>query len=117
MDFIQQPIQVSWQHRVFFTTGVFEPANSLLQQVLEADAVAEMPRRVLLLLEKLGFELGNDDLQRAELLAGVEEFREHLGGRLAITLLRDIGVGFEVNEMKVELIREAIRELTQRWKP
>ena len=73
--------------------------------------------RVLRLLEKLGFELGNDDLQRAELLAGVEEFREHLGGRLAITLLRGIGVGFEVNEMKVEMIREAIRELTQRWKP
>ena len=41
----------------------------------------------------LGFELFHPDLQREELLLGLEEFREHLGGRLAITLLRDIGVG------------------------
>jgi 3-dehydroquinate synthase len=77
---------------------------------------AESADRVLRLLETLGFELFHADLQREELLAGLEEFREHLGGRLAITLLRDIGVGFEVNEMKVELIREAIVELAARAK-
>ncbi len=71
----------------------------------------ESASRVLRLLETLGFELFTPDLQREELLVGLEEFREHLGGRLAITLLRDIGVGFEVNEMKMELIREAIAEL------
>jgi len=70
--------------------------------------------RVLQLLEQLGFDLFHPDLQRAELLAGLEEFREHLGGRLAITLLCDIGVGFEVNEMKVALIRESIAELAER---
>lgn len=77
---------------------------------------AESANRVLRLLEALGFELFTPDLQREELLAGLEEFREHLGGRLAITLLRDIGVGFEVNEMKRELIREAIVELANRHK-
>ena len=70
--------------------------------------------RILRLLETLGFALCNDDLQREELLAGLEEFREHLGGRLAITLLKDIGDGFEVNEMKLDLIREAIGELARR---
>jgi len=70
--------------------------------------------RILRLLETLGFALCNDDLLRGELLSGLEEFREHLGGRLAITLLKDIGVGFEVNEMKLELIREAIGELARR---
>lgn len=70
--------------------------------------------RVLQLLETLGFELFHPDLQRGELLAGLEEFREHLGGRLAITLLREIGVGFEVNEMNVALIREAIADLAER---
>jgi 3-dehydroquinate synthase len=63
----------------------------------------------------LGFALFHADLQREELLAGLEEFREHLGGRLAITLLRDIGVGFEVNEMNVALIRESIAELTTKY--
>ncbi len=32
------------------------------------------------------------------------------------TLLRDIGVGFEVNEMRLELIREAIAELSAHQK-
>ena len=75
---------------------------------------AESATRVLQLLETLGFELFTPDLQREELLAGLEEFREHLGGRLAITLLRDIGVGFEVNEMNVALIRESIADLVNR---
>lgn len=72
--------------------------------------------RILQLLETLGFKLYSPDLQRTELLAGLEEFREHLGGRLAITLLRDIGIGFEVNEMNVSLIREAVVELSARAK-
>jgi 3-dehydroquinate synthase len=63
---------------------------------------AESASRVLQLLEALGFELFSVDLQREELLAGLEEFREHLGGRLAITLLREIGVGFEVTEMNTQ---------------
>ena len=77
---------------------------------------AESASRVLRLLETLGFDLFNPDLHREELLTGLEEFREHLGGRLAITLLRDIGVGFEVNEMKLELIRDAIAELAEHRK-
>jgi 3-dehydroquinate synthase len=72
--------------------------------------------RVLQLLQTLGFALFHPDSQRDELLLGLEEFREHLGGRLAITLLRDIGVGFEVNEMDAGLIREAIVELAERFK-
>jgi len=77
---------------------------------------APSAERVLRLLAGLGFELFTLDLQREELLTGLEEFREHLGGRLAITLLRDIGVGFEVNEMKLTILREAIAELAERWK-
>jgi 3-dehydroquinate synthase len=75
---------------------------------------AEGCERVLRLLKTLGFELFHPDLQREELVVGLEEFREHLGGRLAITLLRDIGVGFEVNEMNAALIRESITELAKR---
>jgi 3-dehydroquinate synthase len=76
----------------------------------------ESAERVLRLLKALGFDLFHPDLQRDELLLGLEEFREHLGGRLAITLLRDIGAGFEVNQMEVELIRVAVLELAERFK-
>src|SRR5436190_11597079 len=47
--------------------------------------------RVLCLLESLGFELYSDELLHADsdnsflVLAGLEEFREHLGGQLTIT--------------------------------
>ena len=47
-------------------------------------------------------------------LDGLEEFREHLGGELTITLLKQIGKGFEVHEMSLAKIMEAIYELKQR---
>jgi 3-dehydroquinate synthase len=47
-------------------------------------------------------------------LAGLEEFREHLGGELTITLLRGIGQGVEVHDMDVPTVLESIQELEQR---
>jgi len=46
--------------------------------------------------------------------AGLEEFREHLGGELTITLLRDIGRGEEVHAIDTALMRESLLELEQR---
>jgi len=76
--------------------------------------------RVLVLLESLGFELFASELLHSDstgahiLLQGLEEFREHLGGQLTITLLRGIGAGFEVHDMTFAKVIEAIRELEQR---
>jgi 3-dehydroquinate synthase len=81
---------------------------------------AESAERVLGLLEALGHQLFTTDLlaknarQEFLVLEGLEEFREHLGGRLAITLLREIGIGFEMHEMNAPLIRESIQELRTR---
>lgn len=72
--------------------------------------------RVLRLLRLLGFELFHPSLLLPELVGGLEEFREHLGGRLAITLLRDVGVGFEVNEMNLSTIQASLHELVARFK-
>ena len=47
-------------------------------------------------------------------LKGLEEFREHLGGRLTITLLRGIGRGFEVHDMTYGKVLDAIHELDRR---
>ncbi len=61
--------------------------------------------RVLDILLKLGlplydeaFELRTADGKR-EVIAGLEEFREHLGGELTVLLLRDIGKGEDVHQL------------------
>ena len=46
------------------------------------------------------------------LVAGLEEFREHLGGRLTITLLRGIGDPVDVHEVDVGILRGAIASLS-----
>ena len=45
------------------------------------------------------------------LLDGLDEFREHLGGRLTIMLLRDLGTGFDVHEIDHELMEECVMTL------
>lgn len=45
------------------------------------------------------------------LLAGLTEFREHLGGELTLMLLEGIGQGVEVHEVDVSIYWDAIREL------
>ncbi len=76
--------------------------------------------RILNLLEKLGFKLFADELLNADnanlpaLLSGLEEFREHLGGELAVTLLTEIGHGVEVHEMQPRVVAAAIAELRTR---
>ena len=76
--------------------------------------------RILNLLEKLGFKLFADELLNADnanlptLLSGLEEFREHLGGELTITLINEIGHGIEVHEMYPQKIIAAIHELRVR---
>jgi len=76
--------------------------------------------RVCRLLERLGFRLWHPMLEerlddgRLAVLAGLEEFREHLGGQLTITLLTGIGTGHEVNEMDTAAIEECLGWLKQR---
>ena len=47
-------------------------------------------------------------------MRGLEEFREHLGGELTITLLRDIGTGEEVHHMEADEILQAMAWLRRR---
>jgi len=53
---------------------------------------------------------------RREVLRGLEEFREHLGGELTVTLPSPIGRGVEVHEMEESIIEEGIEYLGQRAK-
>ena len=71
--------------------------------------------RVLALLQALGLDLWVPELARtAAVVEGLDEFREHLGGRLTITLLRGIGCRLEVGEMSPELIGMSIGLLERR---
>jgi len=75
----------------------------------------EKADRIIRLFLNLGFEITNPllDIQNknSEILKGLEEFREHLGGLLTIMLLRDIGVGEEVHDLDVQLLKEASQKL------
>ena len=81
---------------------------------------AASAERVLLLLERLGFELFVNELLNVDsesnlmVLKGLEEFREHLGGQLTVTLLKGIGQGFEVHTMNLPRVIESIYELQAR---
>jgi 3-dehydroquinate synthase len=74
---------------------------------------------VLDLLRAFGFDLWAEELgthledqtHPRSVLRGLEEFREHLGGELTVTLLREIGSGLEVHEMDLSLVRRSIEEL------
>jgi len=48
------------------------------------------------------------------ILEGLDEFREHLGGALTITLLAGIGSSVEVHEMDTERVRQAMLWLKER---
>ncbi len=67
--------------------------------------------------EKIGFTLFtpaldaiNEDGER-EVFAGLKEFQEHLGGRLTIMLLEEIGRGVEVHEIDLSIMEKAIDRL------
>jgi 3-dehydroquinate synthase len=66
-------------------------------------------QRILTTLRTLGFELYDPwmDAQHG-LLDGLGEFREHLGGRLTIMLLWDIGQGIEVHDIDPDLVQESL---------
>ena len=76
--------------------------------------------RILTLLDRLGFELFANELLNVgsdgnlQVLGGLNEFREHLGGELTVTLLREIGRGVEVHEMNLANVVQAVHELRER---
>ncbi len=67
--------------------------------------------RIVGVLERLGFALHDPALHEPALFDGLEEFREHLGGRLTITLLEGIGHAVDVHEIDRKLMADAIGQL------
>ena len=73
-------------------------------------------KRIIKVLEEVGFSLGiplDSEMQYEELLNGIEEFREHLGGELTITLISEIGVKHDVHEIDYDKMRLAMSMLNE----
>lgn len=76
--------------------------------------------RICAVLERLGLPIWNDALARPsplgdlEVLGGLEEFREHLGGELSLTLLRAIGQAVEAHEVERPALLRALGWLRAR---
>ena len=67
--------------------------------------------RIIDVLTKLGFDLYHPKLaenDKINLRNGLQEFREHLGGRLTIMLLEKIGKGVEVHELDADIIADSV---------
>jgi 3-dehydroquinate synthase len=79
-----------------------------------------VPVVALGLLERLGLRLWDDALDeldpdgRPRVLEGLEEFREHLGGELTITMLRELGEGCEVHSVDEARLLQSIDRLRAR---
>ncbi len=84
--------------------------SSLVHGLPQADS-----DRVLLALQRLGLLMDHPTLHRTEeLFQGLEEFRQHLGGRLTVTMLEAVGRPIDVHEVNREKMVEAIRLVVER---
>ena len=80
---------------------------------------AEVLDEILGVMTEIGFDLsipvsGDEALQ--ELLKGIQEFREHLGGELTITLISGIGKKMDVHQIDMEIMKNAVSSLNNKYK-
>lgn len=94
---------------------VLDMTYAFLMGFLEKDILL----RAIAVLEAVGFNLRIPLKNKKEidhLLGGIEEFREHLGGQLTITLISSVGTKHDVHEIDRSKMREAMdlqNQLTQ----
>ena len=65
-------------------------------------------------LEDIGFELYHPALARMDVAEALQQFQEHLGGELCITVPDGLGKKRELHEIDVPLMRQCIAALAER---
>tara|TARA_R110000765_G_scaffold99186_2_gene186204 strand:+ start:5375 stop:6535 length:1161 start_codon:yes stop_codon:yes gene_type:complete len=73
---------------------------------------------ILNVMVEIGFDLSlpvNTSSEIETLMNGIEEFREHLGGQLTITLISRLGVKHDVHTIDMKLMAEAIGKLNHQF--
>jgi 3-dehydroquinate synthase len=105
---LEQLSNFSVRHGEAVAMGIaLDSAYSFISgRISEADAI-----NIIQLLKTLGFTITHPLMEikdeNSPILKGLNEFREHLGGRLTITLLDAIGKGAEVNELDTATLYKA----------
>lgn len=82
-------------------------SSSAFKKIISAITCAGLPVYLSLLSKRN--RAGDFDV-----LAGIEQFREHLGGNLSITLPAGLGNKVEVSEMDIDIVRDGIDWLAAR---
>jgi|GEM_PF-673097 len=78
---------------------------------LEAKQTLE---RILTLIENVGLPIYDRRATVENLWPGVESFRRHLGGKLTLSLLKEIGLKKDVHELRPQELRRALNYLKVR---
>ena len=75
-------------------------------------------KRILKVFHELGLPTFVPELAHSDIVRGLGEFREHLGGELTIMLLEGVGRGVEVHELDETRVQRAITQLKEEtWTP
>jgi len=68
-------------------------------------------KRIISLLQQLGFPTNHPELLHPDLMQGIEEFRQHLGGILTLLMLEGIEKPVDIHQLDENIVRQAIDEL------
>jgi 3-dehydroquinate synthase len=111
---MEQLSSFALSHAAAVSVGLWLDVNySVKAGLLDASSAARIGE-VLEIMELPMFHetlLQRDAHGKLKVLTGLEEFREHLGGRLTVLLLRAPGIGVDVHEMNANLIEQCIEEM------
>lgn len=105
---LEQLSEYTLRHGEAVAIGV---ALDTLYSSLAGDLPEPDAHGVLATLRTLGFTLDHPLLDDPRLLEGLEEFREHLGGRLTISLLHAIGDAYDTHTIDPTLVKQSIARL------
>jgi len=105
------------RHGEAVAIGMALDSRYSVQQGMLAEEALE---RICRLLEQLGFRLWDDALEQIDpngepvFLQGIDEFRQHLGGELTVTMLTGVGAAVEIHELDKGIILDVVTWLRQR---
>ncbi|GAA3563279.1 3-dehydroquinate synthase [Snuella lapsa] len=101
---LEQLSNYSIRHGEAVAIGIaLDSTYSYLRGYLTEDSLT----RILNCILNSGFDLTHSHLND-KVINGLNEFREHLGGKLTIMLLKALGTGFEVHDMDETMVLKAI---------
>ena len=75
---------------------------------------ATIAERTLCVLQDLGLPIYHDCLHNPAIFEGLEEFRQHLGGRLTLTMIQGLGDMLQVHEVDYAMMKKSIDYLAHK---